>query len=109
MSRHARKHESRLRRQFHAFARFAPASRGVIDRLLGHRARLIRVPAAFLMIIGGLLSFLPVLGLWMLPIGLMLLAVDVPALRPRVSAAVIRSRRRLALWRRRWSAGSTGR
>jgi hypothetical protein len=34
-----------------------------------------------LLICGGLLSFLPVLGLWMLPLGLLLLAEDVPPLK----------------------------
>ncbi|KON65894.1 hypothetical protein KOEU_05820 [Komagataeibacter europaeus] len=33
------------------------------------------------LIVGGLLSFLPVLGLWMLPLGLILLAEDMPPLR----------------------------
>ena len=40
-------------------------------------------------------------GVCMLPLGLMLLAVDIPLLRPAVSAAMIRVRRRLARWRRR--------
>ena len=31
---------------------------------------------------GGMLGFLPVLGFWMLPIGLALLAYDVPPMRP---------------------------
>jgi hypothetical protein len=38
----------------------------------------IRRAAAILLICGGLLSFLPILGLWMLPLGLLLLAEDVP-------------------------------
>jgi hypothetical protein len=41
----------------------------------------IRVPAAVLLICGGLLGFLPVLGFWMAPLGLSLLAEDVPPLR----------------------------
>ena len=41
----------------------------------------IRTPAAVLLICGGLLSFLPVLGFWMLPMGMALLADDLPALR----------------------------
>ena len=93
MSRHARKQERRLHRQFDAIARFAPASRRVIDTLLKSHMRLVRVPLGVLMIVGGLFSFLPVLGIWMLPLGLMLLAVDVPLIRPRVSAALIRFRR----------------
>jgi hypothetical protein len=37
--------------------------------------------AGLLLTCGGLLGFLPVLGFWMLPIGLLLLAEDVPPLR----------------------------
>ena len=40
-----------------------------------------RVPLAFLLIVGGIFSFLPVLGLWMLPLGLLLFAQDVPPLQ----------------------------
>ncbi len=47
----------------------------------------IRVPVAFGFMVGGVLSFLPILGFWMLPLGLMLLAQDVPPLqRPLVAA-----------------------
>jgi len=45
-------------------------------------SRPVRIPVALLLILGGVFSFLPVLGLWMLPLGLLLVAVDVPALRP---------------------------
>ena len=45
-------------------------------------SRLVRIPGALLLIVGGVFGFLPVLGLWMLPLGLALIAVDVPALRP---------------------------
>ena len=41
----------------------------------------IRAPAAVLMTCGGLFGFLPVLGFWMLPVGVALLADDVPILR----------------------------
>jgi hypothetical protein len=44
-------------------------------------SRWVRIPAGLLLIVGGVLSVLPLLGLWMLPIGLILLAEDVPLLR----------------------------
>lgn len=44
-------------------------------------ARWVRLPLGVLFILGGLLFILPFLGLWMLPVGLLLLAEDVPALR----------------------------
>jgi len=44
-------------------------------------SRLVRLPLGFLLILGGILSFLPVLGIWMLPLGLMLIAQDIPILQ----------------------------
>jgi hypothetical protein len=40
-----------------------------------------RVIVSLLLIIGGILSFLPILGLWMLPLGLMIIAEDLPFLQ----------------------------
>lgn len=36
-------------------------------------------------IVGGFLGFLPVLGFWMIPIGLVLIASDIPPVRYRLS------------------------
>jgi hypothetical protein len=33
------------------------------------------------LVVGGLLGFLPVLGFWMVPLGIAVLAVDIPAAR----------------------------
>src|SRR5260370_14396890 len=44
-------------------------------------SRLVRIPLAILLIARGLFSFLPGLGLWMLPLGLLLVAQDVPMLQ----------------------------
>ena len=41
----------------------------------------IRLIVALLLILGGIFSFLPILGLWMLPLGLLLIAQDVPFLQ----------------------------
>ena len=43
--------------------------------------RWLRITVGTLLIIGSLLSILPIFGLWMLPLGLVLLAEDVPFLR----------------------------
>ena len=46
-----------------------------------------RLSIALLLILGGVFSFLPVLGIWMLPLGLLFIAQDVPFLqRPLVRA-----------------------
>ena len=42
------------------------------------RSRAVRMSLAALLMSGGLLWFLPVLGLWMVPLGLLVLAVDHP-------------------------------
>ncbi|WP_040675084.1 MULTISPECIES: hypothetical protein [unclassified Nitrobacter] len=44
-------------------------------------SRLVRVPLAGTLIVGGIFSFLPVLGLWMLPLGVVLIAQDLPFLQ----------------------------
>jgi hypothetical protein len=47
----------------------------------------VRLVVALLLILGGIFSFLPVLGLWMLPLGLLFIAQDVPILqKPLVRA-----------------------
>ena len=43
--------------------------------------RWVRIPAGVLLIAGAFLSILPIFGIWMLPLGLMLLAEDIPPLR----------------------------
>ena len=101
-----RKHRIRIRRrlgrQFDLIRRTIPGTGRFIDWLEADSARLIRFPVALLMIFGGLLAFLPVLGLWMLPLGLMLLALDLPFLQGPVSGLIVKVRRRFAIfWRRR--------
>lgn len=71
-----------------------------LDRLRQPRARWIRVPAGILLICGGFLGFLPILGFWMLPLGLVLLAIDIPQLQ--------RPMARLLNWvEERWLARTT--
>src|SRR4051812_44278916 len=50
-------------------------------RYLTESSPWVRVPPALAFILGGLLGFLPILGFWMIPLGLILLAQDVPPLR----------------------------
>jgi hypothetical protein len=61
-------------------------------------SRWARVPAALLLVCGGLLFFLPLLGLWMLPLGLMLLAEDIPPLRRTRDRILQRIARRWPDW-----------
>jgi hypothetical protein len=50
----------------------------------------IRLGIGILLVAGGLVGFLPVVGFWMIPLGLLVLSVDIPIVR--------RQRRKLALW-----------
>lgn len=59
------------------------------------RNRLARTVVGLLLLVGGVLGFLPILGFWMIPLGLIVLSVDFPFVR--------RFRRRLAV---RWGRAS---
>lgn len=59
-----------------------------IQRVREPGARWVRIPVAILCLMGGMLFFLPVLGMWMLPLGIFLLVEDLPFLRRGVYAAV---------------------
>jgi hypothetical protein len=72
-------------------------------RTMGRRVRLPRRRPARIalgsgLVVGGILGFLPVLGFWMVPLGVAVLAVDVPAaqrLWRAMRAAALRPARRL--------------
>lgn len=94
--------ERRFHRQFQALERLIPQLRGPMSHLRRNSWFPIRFPLALILTAGGLLWFLPVLGLWMLPAGLLLLAIDLPVLRGPISNVVIRGRRSVKRWLRRW-------
>lgn len=85
----------------------------LIRSLRKPEARRIRLPLGILCIIASMFWFLPVIGIELLPIGLLLIAIDVPALRRPVGVAVlwleerwVNLRRRFRKWRsRRKSSG----
>ena len=66
------------------------------------RSRIGRIVIGMALMIGGVLGFLPILGFWMLPLGLLVLSQDISFVR--------RQRRKLACWwARRRSARSARR
>ena len=91
----------RFERQFDILERKFPALRRPLTAIRARGWWIIRLPIAVLFIVGGFLAVLPVFGMWMLPIGLLLLAVDFEVLRGPLSDLIVRTRRRIALWRRR--------
>jgi len=54
------------------------------------RSRPVRMGVGAGLILGGVLGFLPILGFWMLPLGVIVLSVDSPIMR--------RLRRRTEVW-----------
>jgi hypothetical protein len=65
------------------------------------QARRVRLPLGALCILGSFLWFLPVLGLWFLPLGLLLIAQDVRFLRRpvgRMTLLLLDRWRRLREW-----------
>ena len=76
------KHQKELDRHFAWFEeKLPPRPAKFVGWLRKPESRYARIPLAILLIVGGILSFLPVLGLWMLPLGLLLFAQDVPLLQ----------------------------
>jgi hypothetical protein len=75
-------HKAELDRHFAWFEdKLPPGPASFVGWLRKPSSRLVRIPLALLLIFGGIFSFLPVLGLWMLPLGLLLFAQDVPVLQ----------------------------
>lgn len=60
--------------------------------------RWLRICVGMLLVCGSLLSILPIFGLWMLPIGLLLLAEDVPMLRRALDRLLCRIERSRHQW-----------
>ena len=61
-----------------------------------------RLAVALLLILGGIFSFLPVLGIWMLPLGLLLIAQDVPLLQKPLVSLLAWIEEKWALLRLKW-------
>lgn len=54
------------------------------------RSRLLRVSLGVALVMGGLVGFLPILGFWMVPLGVIILSIDLAIAR--------RFRRRIVVW-----------
>ncbi|MBS7700524.1 MULTISPECIES: hypothetical protein [unclassified Chelatococcus] len=97
--------EKDLRLAFKRIEGEVPERLASIIRWLRHPAsRWVRIPVGLLFVVGGVFSFLPILGIWMLPLGLMLIAADIPLLQKPMArfafAAVALWERLRAWWRR---------
>jgi hypothetical protein len=93
--------DRRFQRQFDALTRLVPLLKRPLQFVRRPGWKLVRLFVALVLVAGGVFSFLPFLGAWMLPLGFLLLAVDLPFLRRPISALIIRARRRLSVWSRK--------
>jgi len=92
----------RLNRLFDKLERKVPRpAAGWLARVRRPEARWVRIPLGILLVLGGIFSFLPVLGIWMLPLGLLLLALDLIFLQGPVNTAILRGGRMWQNWRRK--------
>lgn len=90
------KEHARLNRQFDRIGRAVPATSGFLSWIRQPSSRLVRIPLGIILILGGVFSFLPILGVWMLPLGLFLIALDLPFLQGPLN--------RMSFWvQRKWS------
>jgi hypothetical protein len=85
----------------HLLTKLPDRGRLAIDWLRHPPRRWLRLLAAVLLIGGGIFSILPVLGLWMLPLGLALMSDDVPWLKTPLECSARWIDR---TWRRGWTA-----
>jgi 4-alpha-glucanotransferase len=61
--------------------------------------RLLRLVSGVLLVLFGCVGFLPILGFWMVPLGLLLLAQDVTFLRRPTVNAIYWVERKVKAWR----------
>jgi hypothetical protein len=77
-------YDAAMKRLDERLPRFAGASL----RYLVDSSPWVRVPPALGLVVGGTFGFLPVLAFWMVPIGLVLPAQDMPPLRGPIAKAI---------------------
>ncbi len=89
-----------LRQAFRRFEQEVPLWMGGSLRWLRHPAsRWVRIPVGLLLMLGGVFAILPGLGIWMLPLGLLLLAADIPFLQKPVARITMAGAERWARFR----------
>lgn len=79
----ARDHEQDLDEHLERFERRLPGwAAGFVRWLRQPGSRWVRIPLGIVLILAGIVGFLPILGFWMVPLGLVVLAKDLPPLQP---------------------------
>ena len=93
----------KLDRAYAVLKRLVPARlAAAIERLRAPGLRWARLPIGLLLILSSVLWFLPVLGIEFLPLGLLVIAEDVPILRGPVGGVVLWMELRFLRLKRWW-------
>ena len=79
-----------------------------IRRLRNPRARWVRLPLGLLLVAGGVFGFLPILGFEFIPLGLLLIAQDLPFLQEPVGNLTIWLERKWVAFRKWWKQRRQG-
>jgi hypothetical protein len=97
----ADKDEQKLNHQLDRIEQHLPGQiRRCLHWLREPSSRWVRIPAGLILVAAGIFSILPFLGLWMLPVGLLLLAQDLPFLRRPMRRALLGIEWRWVSWKR---------
>jgi hypothetical protein len=72
----------------------------IVDWVRRPTSQLVRIPLGLLLVLGGTFGFLPILGFWMVPLGLILIARDVPPLERPLVRLFAWVNRKLPDWKR---------
>ncbi len=92
---------SDLDHQFERLEKKLPGRMGRFVRWLREpSSRWVRIPAAILLIAAGFVGFLPILGFWMIPLGLVLIAQDIPFVRKPIARLIAWLMTRWERWKR---------
>jgi hypothetical protein len=94
-----REDEPDFDRQLHRLERRLPRGLARFIRWMREPSSVwVRIPAGIALILAGFIGFLPILGFWMIPLGAILVAQDIPFIQ--------RPTARLIAWAlRKWPAG----
>ncbi len=95
-------HDPRLQRLLDSLPGFA---RRGFEAAWRPRSRPWRIPLAIVTIGAGFVGFLPVLGFWMVPVGMLLLSRDVPALHEPTLRGLSAAQRGWGWVTRKWGKG----
>jgi hypothetical protein len=101
--------KEKLDRKFDRFSEMLPRwLQRALDWLRQPSSAMVRIPLGILFILLGFLGFLPILGFWMVPVGVLLLAQDIPFLQRPTRWALTKLERRWTEWRRKRQATNRG-